>query len=60
MMHLTDHAKVAGSILNLNDLRDLTKTKCDQSTLLINGSTDTALNLLYFNCCHCFYSLINR
>jgi hypothetical protein len=53
VMNLTDHTTGAGSILNLNNLRNLVKTKGKKGILLIYRSTDTALDLLDFNCCHC-------
>ena len=52
VMNLANHATDTRSILNLNNLRDLTETERQQSALLINRSVDAALNLLNFNCCH--------
>ena len=56
MVYLANHATVAGSILNFNNLRDLAKSESHESSLLVLGSTDFALNLLYFYCCHCIDS----
>ena len=60
MAHLADHATDAGSILNLNYLRDLVKTQGDEGFLLVYRSADTTLYLLDFYCCHFVYSLISR
>ena len=59
MMHLTNHTTVARSIFDFNNLRNFTETQCLKSLLLVQGSTDFTLNLLYFNCCH-VSSTINR
>ncbi len=53
MVHFANHTEIAGSILNLNNLRNLVKTKCEKSSLLVYRSADTTLDLLYFDCCHC-------
>ncbi len=53
MVHFANHTKIAGSVLNLNNLRNLAKTKCEKSSLLVYRSADAALDLLYFYCCHC-------
>ena len=53
MVNLTDHATCAWSILNLNNLRNLLKTERLESTLLVDRSSNLALNLLDFYCCHC-------
>ncbi len=60
MMNLANHSLDARSILNLNNLRNLVKTQREKRFLLIYRSADTALNLLDFNCCHCYILLINR
>ena len=56
MVNLTDHTEIAGSVLNLNNLRNLVKTKREKCSLLVYRSADTALDLLYFYCCHCLFS----
>ena len=53
VMNLANHATDARSILNLNNLRDLVETKCQQRALLVYRSVNAALNLLNFNRCHC-------
>ena len=56
MVHFANHTEIAGSVLNLNNLRNLAKAKCEKSSLLVYRSTDAALDLLNFYCCHCLYS----
>ena len=51
-MHLTNHTTVARSIFDFNNLRNLVKTQSEKSSLLVYRSTDFALYLLDFNCCH--------
>ena len=58
MEHLADHATVARSIFNLDHLRNLMEAKSDERTLLIDRSTNTTLNLLDFDCCHSFITLL--
>ena len=59
MVNLADHTEIAGSILNLNNLRNLVETKREKGSLLVYRSANAALYLLYFDCCHCYYP-INR
>ncbi len=53
VMNLTNHTHITGGIFNLNNLRNLVKTKREKRSLLIYRSTYTTLNLLYLYCCHC-------
>ena len=59
MTYLTDHATQNGRILSFNYLIHSLDAKCIQRSFLVFGSTNTALYLLYFNCCHCCYPFIN-
>ena len=58
-MNLANHTTNTGSILNLNNLGNFVETQRDKSSLLVYGSSDSALNLLNFNCCHCFCLLLS-
>ena len=51
-MNLADHTADAGTIFNLNLLRDFVKTQGKERTLLIDGGSNLALNLLDSDFCH--------
>ena len=52
MMNLAYHTTERGSVLTLYHLRDSVQTERLKSTLLVDWSTDLALYLLDFQCCH--------